>query len=171
MGDENDISYLLKTHKPRIVVDEHGGESAKCYHFLDRASFSQWVESFAGRTRSHPRLPRWIRHKTSLAARTVRPTCLSLSPTALFTTRISDHRAPASTSASGAIHFSLPMTTQCNTTCELDYRFAGGNIPHEDIPKVLPCMFDARDYQDCILRLPEQDVKMWTDRSDQVLNP
>ena len=76
MGDENDISYLLKTHNPRIVVDEHGGESAKCYHFLDRASFSQWVESFAGRTRSHPRLPRWIRHKTSLVVRTVRqPIC------------------------------------------------------------------------------------------------
>ena len=99
------------------------------------------------------------------------PAYLSLSATALFTTKFSDHRTPASTSASGAIHFSLPMTTQCDTACELDYRFAGGNIPHEHIPKVLPCMFDARDYQDCIRQLPEQDLKMWADRSDQVLNP
>ena len=26
MGNEGDVSYLLKTHKPRIVVDEDGGE-------------------------------------------------------------------------------------------------------------------------------------------------
>ena len=33
MGDESDISYLLKTHKTRVVVDEDGGEFAKFYHF------------------------------------------------------------------------------------------------------------------------------------------
>ena len=26
MGNQGDVSYLLKTHKPRILVDEDGGE-------------------------------------------------------------------------------------------------------------------------------------------------
>ena len=139
--------------------------------FLDRASFSQWVRSFVRMEHSHPRLPRWIRHKMSLVVRTVRSACLLFSSTRSFTTEFSDHGSPASTTASGVPHTSLPTSTPSNTTYELVYRFASGIIPQDDIPKVLLSIFDARDYQDCMRQLPEQDLRMWVDRSDQVHHP
>ena len=63
MGDESDVSYLLETHKPRIVVDQDGGEPL--LSFVNRWTVPhsfQWVGSFVEKKHSHPKLPLWVHH-------------------------------------------------------------------------------------------------------------
>ena len=73
MGDASDISSLLARHKPRIIVDDEGGElllSLPICRIVPH--FSQWRGLFVER-RSSPRLPRCIHHQMSLVLRMVRP--------------------------------------------------------------------------------------------------
>jgi len=60
------------------------------------------------------------------------------------------------------------MAAPRNTTYKLIYHLARGNIPQVEIPQVLPTIFDARDYKYSIQQMPEQDLKMWVERLDQV---
>jgi len=60
------------------------------------------------------------------------------------------------------------MATPRNTTYELIYHFTRGNIPQIEIPQALSTIFDAPDYKYSIQQLPEQDLRMWVERLDQV---
>lgn len=55
-----------------------------------------------------------------------------------------------------------------NTTYELIYHLARGNVPQGEIPQVLPPIFDARDYKYTVEQLSDQDLRMWVDSLDQV---
>ena len=59
MGDTSNISSLLAARKPRIIVDEDGGELLLSLSFAGSCLiFNQLRGSFAERMRSRPKLPR-----------------------------------------------------------------------------------------------------------------
>ncbi|KAF9789189.1 kinase-like domain-containing protein [Thelephora terrestris] len=62
------------------------------------------------------------------------------------------------------------MAAPRNTTYELIHHLARGNIPQTDIPQVLSTIFDAPDHKDLVAQLPEQDLRLWTDRLDQIID-
>ena len=60
------------------------------------------------------------------------------------------------------------MAAPRNTTYELIHHLARGNVPTVEIPQVLSTIFNARDYKNSMQTLPEQDLKIWVERLDQV---
>lgn len=63
------------------------------------------------------------------------------------------------------------MAAPRNTTYELIHHLAGGRVPQAEIPQVLATIFDAKDYKHSIQQLPEQDLRLWVERLDQVSQP
>lgn len=61
------------------------------------------------------------------------------------------------------------MSVPRNTTYELIYHFARGNVPPHEIPQVLSTIFNALDYKDALRQVPEQDIVMWVERLDQII--
>lgn len=63
---------------------------------------------------------------------------------------------------------SPPIATPRNATYELIWHIGRGNIPQNEIPRVLSEIFDSRDYKRSIEQLPGNDLEMWVERLDQV---
>ena len=55
-----------------------------------------------------------------------------------------------------------------HNTSELVYHLSRGNVPQADIPQVLSKIFDAPDCKYIVNQLPEEDLRMWVERLDQV---
>jgi len=62
------------------------------------------------------------------------------------------------------------MAAPRNTTYELIYHIGRGNVKEKEIPQVLSAIFDAPDYKHSIRRLREQDLTMWVERLDQIID-
>ncbi|KAF9643105.1 kinase-like protein [Thelephora ganbajun] len=62
------------------------------------------------------------------------------------------------------------MAAPHNTTYGLVCRLARGNVPQVEIPQVLSTIFDSPDYKSSMQRLPEQDLRMWVERLDQIID-
>ena len=60
------------------------------------------------------------------------------------------------------------MAAPRNTTYSLIHHLGKGNVPPAEIPQVLPAIFDAQDYISSIQQLPDQALRMWVERLDQV---
>jgi len=57
-----------------------------------------------------------------------------------------------------------------DATYKLIYHLARGNVPQGEIPQVLPQIFDARDYKYTVEQLSDQDLRMWVDGLDQIID-
>jgi len=62
------------------------------------------------------------------------------------------------------------MAAPRNTTPDLIYHLGSGNVPQIEIPQVLSTIFDAPDYKSSINQLPEQHLRMWVERLDQIID-
>ena len=60
------------------------------------------------------------------------------------------------------------MASSRNTAYGLVCRVARGNVSQIEIPQALSTIFDSPDYETSIQGLPEEDLKMWIERLDQV---
>lgn len=79
------------------------------------------------------------------------------------------HTTPPSSVAPDLFHpIVLLMAAPLNATYELVCRFARGNIPQVEIPQALSTIFDSPDYEFSIQQLPDEDLRKWVERLDQV---
>lgn len=67
-----------------------------------------------------------------------------------------------------SLHPSSALAIPRDMVHELIQHLARGGVPPVKTPSVLSAIFDARDYNQSLQQLPEQGLRGWVDRLDQV---